>query len=68
MCFGLTSEDEVTDVSQDHHHHSKPPTLSPDLKLQIKKKLLEKYFSELPESERTRTYILNYVKYMIKNI
>jgi hypothetical protein len=35
---------------------------------QIKRKLIEKYFSELPESEHTRANVINYVKYMLKNI
>jgi len=35
---------------------------------QIKRKLIERYFSELPESEYTRTHVINYVKYMLKNI
>lgn len=42
--------------------------LSKEQREQMKRKLIEKYFSELPESERTREGILNYVKYMIKNI
>ena len=37
-------------------------------KEQIKRKLIEKYFSELPESENTRIHVINYVKCMLKNI
>lgn len=34
----------------------------------IKKKLIEKYFAELPENEYTQVQILLYVKYMVKNL
>ncbi len=34
----------------------------------LKKKLIEKYFSELPENEHTQKSMLNFVKYMIKNL
>jgi len=46
---------QVTDISQEQ-------------KYQIKKKLIEKYFSDLPEHEHTRESMITYVKYMIKNI
>ena len=42
--------------------------ISPELKDQIKKKLIEKYFQELPEHSHTRESLITYVKYMIKNI
>jgi len=42
--------------------------ISKEQRDQIKKKLIEKYFSELPEQEHTRTNVINYVKYMLKNI
>lgn len=34
----------------------------------IKKKLIEKYFAELPENEATRKDIINYIKVMVKNV
>lgn len=42
--------------------------ISDEVKLQIKRKLIEKYFSELPEHTQTKENLINYVKYMIKNI
>lgn len=34
----------------------------------MKRKLIEKYFAELPENEHTRIGVINYIKVMIKNI
>ena len=34
----------------------------------MKKKLVENYFAELPENEHTQKSLINYVKYMIKNL
>ncbi len=52
---GATSTAALMEVPKEHRD-------------QIKRKLIEKYFSELPESEHTRTHVINYVKYMLKNI
>ncbi len=57
--------DEDTSIEGGNHVSLE---ISPELKDQIKKKLIEKYFQELPEHSHTRESLITYVKYMIKNI
>jgi hypothetical protein len=60
------SEEDTT--SADGERESGFFEVNKEQKEQIKRKLIEKYFSELPESENTRIHVINYVKCMLKNI
>ena len=56
------------DTSADGEREAGLFEVNKEQKEQIKRKLIEKYFSELPESESTRIHVINYVKCMLKNI
>ncbi|CDW91782.1 UNKNOWN [Stylonychia lemnae] len=59
----LNHDNESTQDSE-----AKTKLLTQDVRDQLKKKLIEKYFSELPENEYTQRSVVNYIKYMIKNV